>query len=86
MSTMSKKAAIRHARRTVSTLHPCGGGWTFYQLDTDRRAWRETNPRPYYDAAAARRAALITAARAALDLPEIDPATMDSGRWTDALS
>ena len=83
---MTKTAAIAHARRTVSTLHPCGGGWTFYQLDTDRRAWRETNPRPWYDAQAARRAALIAAARAALDLPEIDPATMDGGRWTDALS
>lgn len=83
---MTKKAAIAHARRTVSTLTPCGGGWTFYQLDTDRRAWRETNPRPWHDAQAARRAALITAARAALDLPEIDPATMDGGRWTDALS
>jgi hypothetical protein len=83
---MTKKAAIAHARRTVSALTPCGDGWTFYVLDTDRQAWRETNPRPYYAAQAARRAALITAARAALDLPEIDPATMDSGRWTDALS
>lgn len=83
---MTKKAAIRHARRTVSALHPCGDGWTFYTLDTDRRAWRETNPHPWHAAAAARRAALITAARAALDLPEIDPGTVDAGRWIDALS
>jgi hypothetical protein len=83
---MTKKAAIRHARRTVSALYPCGGGWTFYQLDQSRRAWREINPRPWHDAQTARRAALITAARAALDLPEIDPAAMDRGRWTDALS
>jgi hypothetical protein len=83
---MTKKAATAHARRTVSTLTPCGGGWTFCTLDQSCRAWRETNPRPYYAAQAARRAALITAARAALDLPEIDPATMDGGRWTDALN
>jgi hypothetical protein len=83
---MTKTAATAHARRTVSTLAPCGGGWTFYVLDQSRRAWRVGLPRPYYDAAAARRAALIAAARAALDLPDIDPVTMDGGRWTDALS
>jgi hypothetical protein len=86
MTTMTKTAAIAHARRTVSALYPFGDGYRYTIADPNRRAAYETHPRPYHAAAAARRADLITAARAALDLPEIDPATMDGGRWTDALS
>lgn len=82
---MTRTDAIHHARRTVSALTPSGHGWKFATLDTERRAWHERQPQPYHAAQAARRAALIHAARAAAGLPETDPATLDGRPWTDAV-
>ena len=83
---MTKKAAIAHARRNVSALYPSGDGYRYTIADPNSGRTYETHPRPYHAAAAARRADLITVARAAAGLPEIDPGTMDAGPWTDALS
>ena len=82
---MTTTAAIAHARRTVSPLYPFGDRYRYTIYDPNRRAAYETRPRPYHAAAAARRADLITVARAAAGLPEIDPGTMDAGPWTDAI-
>jgi hypothetical protein len=83
---MTKTAAIAHARRTVSALYPFGGGYRYTIADPNSGNRHETHPRPYYAAAAARRADLISIARAAADLPEIDPWAMDAGPWTDAVT
>ena len=79
-TTITKTAAIKHARKNVSSLSVFGDGYKFSTYDVGMHAWRDSRPRQYHSAQLARSQALIDAARDFLDLPCVE---YDGGAWVD---
>jgi|LakMenE18May11ns_1017448.scaffolds.fasta_scaffold7114337_1 hypothetical protein len=79
-TTKTKSAAIKHARKNVSTLSIFGGQWRFTTYDATMNAWWESVPKQYHAATFNRAQALIDEAREFLNLPQVQ---YDGGAWTD---
>lgn len=80
---ISRTAAIKKARASVSTLYHFGDGWVHsFQSSFCERAWTQSHPVAEYDHALADRAqSLIN--RACKLLGVDDPPQYDGGPWTD---
>jgi hypothetical protein len=79
-TTITKSAAIKHARQNVSSLSIFGGQYRFATYDAKMNAWWEHVPKQFHAAAFDRSQALIDAARDYLDLPCVQ---YDGGAWID---
>ena len=80
--TLERTAAIKLARKRVSTLFRFGDSYKYKRYIAKLDAWQETTPREYFSAQFNRSQALIDIARAAMELP---PKQYDGGAWTDYL-
>jgi hypothetical protein len=80
MTTPTKSSAISYARKNVSQLYPCGGGYQYNRYDAGCQAWRSSTARDIYQARASRSQALIDLACQHLG---IDAPKYDGGPWID---
>lgn len=79
-TTTTKTAAIRYARKNVTTLSIYGGGYRYSTYDAKMNAWRESCPKQYHAAVFDRSQDLIDYARDYLGLDQVQ---YDGGAWTD---